>query len=76
MKIIIAGCGKIGQTIIASLVEENHKILIIDNDPKIVEELTNIYDVMGICGNCADSDIVIEAGAADCDLYIAVTESD
>ena len=76
MKIIIAGCGKIGKRIIESLVEENHEILIIDRVPEIIEELTNIYDVMGICGNCADSDIVAEAGANECDLYLAVTDSD
>jgi trk system potassium uptake protein TrkA len=76
MKIIVAGCGKIGERIIASLVEENHEILVIDKKPGIVEEITNIYDVMGICGNCADSDIAAEAGADECDLYIAVTDSD
>ena len=76
MKIIIAGCGKIGKRIVESLVEENHEILIIDRVPEIIEELTNIYDVMGICGNCADSDIVAEAGANECDLYLAVTDSD
>ena len=31
---------------------------------------------MGICGNCADSDIVQEAKAAEADLYIAVSHSD
>ena len=76
MKIIVAGCGKIGERIIASLVEENHEILAIDINPDIIEEMTNIYDVMGICGNCADSDIIIEANAKECDLYIAVTDSD
>ena len=67
MKIIVAGCGKIGERIIASLVEENHEILAIDINPDIIEEMTNIYDVMGICGNCADSDIIIEANAKECD---------
>ena len=76
MKIIVAGCGKIGERIVASLVEENHEILVIDKNPAIVEKITNIYDVMGICGNSADSDIAIEAGAGECDLYIAVTDSD
>lgn len=76
MKIIVAGCGKIGKSIIKSLVEENHEILVIDQDPAVVEEITNIYDVMGICGNSADSDIAIEASAGECDLFIAVTASD
>ena len=76
MKIIVAGCGKIGKSIVESLVEENHEITVIDTNPEIIDEITNIYDVMGICGNCADSDIVMEANAKDSDLYIAVTDSD
>ncbi|MBO5040007.1 MAG: hypothetical protein J6D09_02795 [Clostridia bacterium] len=30
---------------------------------------------MGICGNGVDSDILIEAGVKDADLFIAVTDS-
>lgn len=76
MKIVIAGCGKIGKTLIGDLVDEGHDILAIDNDPEVLEEITNIYDIMCICGNCADSDIVREADAASADMYIAVTTSD
>ncbi|MBQ9747125.1 MAG: Trk system potassium transporter TrkA [Clostridia bacterium] len=76
MRIVIAGCGKVGKTMVGNLVSEGHDILIIDNDPEVIEEITNIYDVMGICGNCADSDIVREADAAAADMYIAVTTSD
>lgn len=76
MKIIIAGCGKIGKTITETLVAEGHDILIIDNDPVVIEEITNICDVMGVCGNCVDSDILEEASVGDADLYIAVSDSD
>jgi len=38
--------------------------------------VTNIYDVMGVCGNGADSDALKEAGVADAELFIAVTGSD
>ncbi len=76
MKIIVAGCGKIGRAIVKSLVAEEHNIIAIDNKPEVLEELTNIYDVMSICGNCADSDIIHEANASDADLYLAVTDSD
>jgi trk system potassium uptake protein TrkA len=76
MKIIIAGCGKIGSAIVESLVREGHDILIIDKDQSVIEEATNIYDIMGICGNCADSDVLEEANAKSAELYIAVTDSD
>ena len=76
MKIIIAGCGKIGSTLVSALVSEGHDITIIDNSPAVVTEITNIYDVMGICGNCVDNDILDEAGISDADLFIAVANTD
>ena len=76
MNIIISGCGKIGSTIIASLVAEGHNIVAIDNNPAVITELTNIYDVMGICGSGVDSDILEEAGISKADLFVAVAGSD
>ncbi|MBO5908536.1 MAG: Trk system potassium transporter TrkA [Clostridia bacterium] len=76
MKIIIAGCGKIGSTLTQRLVEEGHDILIIDNKDSVIQDMTNIFDVMGICGNCVDSDILEEAKAGSADLYIAACDSD
>ncbi|MBR6682029.1 MAG: Trk system potassium transporter TrkA [Clostridia bacterium] len=76
MKIIIAGCGKIGTTLIENLVVEGHDIVVIDNNPIAISEVTNIYDVMGICGNGVDSDVLMEAGISDAELFIAVAGSD
>ena len=55
MKILIAGIGKIGTTILASLVAEGHDVVAIDSDPAMIDEVTNIYDVIGVCGNGADN---------------------
>ncbi len=76
MKIVIVGCGKIGSTIIASLVNEGHDIVAIDSDPNNVKNITNVYDVMGLCGNGADSDTLKEADAQNAELFVAVTGSD
>lgn len=76
MKIIVSGCGKIGTMIVASLVAEGHDLVAIDRNPAVVTEITNIYDVMGLCGNSVDSDILIEAGINEAALFIAVTGSD
>ena len=76
MKIIIFGCGKIGTTLISSLSDEGHDIIAIDSDPKVIEEVTNIYDVIGLCGNGIDCDTMNEAGITDTELFIAVTGSD
>lgn len=76
MKIIIFGCGKIGRTIIESLVGEGHDIVAVDSDQSVIEDVTNMYDVMGLCGNGVDSDTMSEAGIDKAELFIAVTGSD
>ena len=42
MKIIIAGCGKIGSTLVSSLVNEGHDIVTIDSNANVIAEMTNI----------------------------------
>lgn len=76
MKIIISGCGKIGATILESLVVEGHDIVAIDNNQSVIQEITNVYDVMGVCGNCFDCDVLEEAGISEAELFIAVAGSD
>lgn len=76
MKILVVGCGKIGTTIIDSLSAEGHDVTAIDRIPSVLEEITNIYDVMGVCGNGADHDVLKEAGVENADLFVAVTDSD
>ena len=76
MNIIIAGCGKIGKTLVADLVSEGHDITVIDENPVAVEGITNTYDVMGVCGSATDCDTLEEANVYSADLFIAVTGSD
>ena len=76
MDIIVVGCGKIGTNVLNSLVSEGHDVVAIDNDPAVISEITNIYDVMSVCGNGADCETLNEAGIEKADLLIAATGSD
>lgn len=76
LRIIIVGCGKVGKTLIEQLSREGHDIIIIDHNPAKIEEITNMYDIMGITGNGASYSVQKEAGIESADLIIAVTESD
>ncbi len=76
MKIVIVGCGKIGTNVIADLVKENHDVVAVDKNPAIIEEITTIYDVMGVVGNGADCETLEEAGVDEAELLISVTDSD
>lgn len=74
--IIIVGCGKVGTTLVEQLIKEGHDITIIDRSPSKIEELTNLYDIMGVVGNGASYSVQRDAGIENADLIIAVTESD
>ncbi len=76
MRIIVVGCGKIGKTIIANLIKEKHEVLAIDSDPSVVSEVSNLYDVMAICGNGAEYDKLEKAEVNKADVFVAVTNSD
>lgn len=76
MNIVVVGCGKIGTTILSSLVSEGHDVVAIDTDPAVIEEITNIYDVIGVCGNGVDFDTLEDAGADKAELFISVAGSD
>lgn len=76
LKVVIIGCGKVGATLTEQLSEEGHDITIIDTDPQKVQELANLYDVMGIIGNGASLESQNDAGVDKADVLIAVTGSD
>lgn len=76
MNIIVVGCGKIGTTILSSLVAEGHNVTAIDADPAALAEVTDIHDVMGVCGNGADCETLEEAGVDKTELFVAATGSD
>ena len=76
MKIIIVGCGKIGVSIIESLIGEGSDVVVVDSSPSVIEEVGNVYDVMTVCGNGADIETLKEAGVPKADLFVAVTHSD
>ena len=76
LKIIVVGCGKVGATLVEQLVMEGHDVTVIDTSISKIEELTNLYDIMGVEGNGASYSVQMEAGIESTDLLIAVTGSD
>ena len=76
MNIIIAGDGKVGSALTRQLSGEGYDITVIDISPKVLESSVERYDVMGVLGNCASMDTLLEAGVMDADLLIAATNLD
>ncbi|MCR5546253.1 MAG: Trk system potassium transporter TrkA [Lachnospiraceae bacterium] len=76
LHIVIVGAGKVGTTLVEQLSKEGNEISLIDSDAAKVDEINNLYDVLGIVGNGASTTVLKEAGIQESDLFIAVTESD
>lgn len=76
MRIIIVGCGKVGRTLAEQLQEEETDLTLIDTNADKINQLTENIDAMGIVGNGASINILIEAGIETADILIAVTASD
>ena len=76
MKIIVLGAGKVGKTLIKHMSNEDHDIIVVDQNATKVEEVVNQFDVIGVVGNGGSYDILMEAGAQDANLIICVTTSD
>ena len=76
MDIIVAGGGKTGLALVQQLVAEGHNITLIDDDNRVLETAVERYDAMGVCGNCASKEVLLQAGVEEAELVIAVTDAD
>ncbi len=76
MKIAIVGDGKVGFTLACQLNQEGHDVTIIENKQKVLEDTINRLDIIGVLGNGASVDVLVEAGVKECELLIAVTSQD
>jgi trk system potassium uptake protein TrkA len=76
MKVIIAGCGKVGYALAEQLSEEGHDITVIDTNELKLENATTNLDIIGVSGNATSYRTQEEAGVEEADLMIAVTNRD
>lgn len=76
MKIIVAGLGKVGELLTQTLAAENHDLIVVDLDRDKINDIVNRFDVNGICGNGATSDILEQCDITHTDMVIAVTSED
>ena len=76
MNIVVIGGGKVGSTLIEQLTAEDHDITVIDTNSKVLTDLTNRYDIAGVCGNGAAYPSQKQASVEKADLVIATTPTD
>lgn len=76
MNIVIAGSGKVGTTLAMRLSSEGYNVTLIDSNHRVLEEVCEACDSMGVHGNCASMPVLLQAGISDADLLIAATNED
>ena len=76
MNIVICGAGEVGQHAAEVFSSRDNNITIIDLDEHKLEQLNDRLDVRSLEGNGAQADVLLEAGCANADLFIAATHID
>jgi len=76
MRIVIAGAGEVGSHLAKMLGENSHDITVIDSDPKLLEDVTNMTDVVTIEGDCTTFATLKKASVRKADLFIAVNREE
>ena len=73
MKIIIAGAGAVGTHLAKMLADERHDIVLMDASEERLSNLESNFDLMTIAARPTSINSLKDAGAADADLFVAVT---
>ena len=76
MKSIICGAGVVGYSIAESLSKEGLDVTVIDESKELMKKISESLDVKTIIGAASFPSVLELAGAKDCDILIAVTNSD
>ena len=76
MKIIILGAGQVGASVAANLASEANDITVVDENSATLQDLQDRLDIRTIQGHASHPDTLVQAGADDADMIIAVTHSD
>lgn len=76
MKAIIIGAGKVGFSIAQLLSDENHDVVVIEQDEERAQLVNQVLDVQVINGSGASWKVLESAGVRHANMVVAVTEID
>ena len=76
MRIVIAGAGEVGSHLAKMLGNSAHDITVIDSDPKLLEDVAGLADVVTIEGDCTTFATLKRAAVRKADLFIAVNREE
>ena len=76
MKVLVCGAGEVGLNIARHLAAEDNDVVVIDHSRERIEKVGEALDVQALLGYASHPDMLMQAGAEDADMLIAVTQSD
>ena len=76
MRLVICGAGIIGSNLAHYLSEQGHEVNVIEQKQAVAHKISEKLDVRVIVGTASDPAVLEEAGVAEADMVVAVTNSD
>jgi len=76
LKILIAGAGEVGFELSKILSEEQHDVTVLDQRQGCLQRVIENLDVLTVQGNATSPHALVEAGAKQADMMVAVTSVD
>jgi len=76
MRVVVAGCGRVGSGLATTLAERGDVVSVIDKDPRAFERLAEDFGGQTVEGIAFDRDALEQAGVARADALVAVTGGD
>jgi trk system potassium uptake protein TrkA len=76
VKIVIVGCGRVGASAADRYDRAGHEVIILDSVTSAFDRLPSTFGGHAIRGDGTDEDVLLKAGAAGADVFLAVTEGD
>jgi trk system potassium uptake protein TrkA len=76
MKVIVMGCGRVGEQVSRFMQEDGHQVVVIDRDPAALARLGPAFKGRTVRGVGFDRKVMIEAGIEQADAFAAASSSD
>ncbi len=76
MKVLVVGAGKLGYKLAEAMVAENIDVTLMDNNPKVLENINEHMDLLTVEATGIDIRALKEIGIGDYDLLVASTDND
>jgi trk system potassium uptake protein TrkA len=76
MRVIIAGCGRVGAQLAILLSYEGHNVVVIDKDPGAFHRLESPFNGLTLTGIAFDEELLKEAGIEKADAFASLTNYD